>query len=393
MVLTSAQLDHPQTPPIGVPFEQRRLDELLEQAGLDALVATSAHNVRYLLGGYSFHLYELADAIGTSRYLPAVAYRRGAPAEAMYVGADNEDRGTDAHALWVADVRNVSWGADRTADEIVRWCAAHLPRAAKVGVELPYLPTQAYAVLAARGIALRDATELLEELRAVKRPHELRLVRRACVAVVDATLATFGGVREGDTKVDVRERLRREQTARGLTFRYGLISTGTDVDRAPSTQRVEAGAVLSLDSGATREGWFADLARMGIAGEPTARHDELLAQVDHIQRRARALARAGVRGGDLLDAADTAIAECDDRAQLSFAAHGIGLVTHEAPRLNPHPAPHAQQPLRAGMVLSLEAQVTDPSVGMVKLEDAVIVTDDEPEAVADHGRGWNLIGG
>jgi Xaa-Pro aminopeptidase len=36
------------------PFEQSRLDGLMEEAGLDVLIATSKHNVQYLLGGYKF---------------------------------------------------------------------------------------------------------------------------------------------------------------------------------------------------------------------------------------------------------------------------------------------------------------------------------------------------
>jgi len=37
--------------------------------------------------------------------------------------------------------------------------------------------------------------------------------------------------------------------------------------------------------------------------------------------------------------------------------------------------------------------VADAQVGFVKLEDTVIVTADGAEAVADHGRGWNAVGG
>lgn len=381
-----------------VPFDASELDALLEQAGLDAVVATSPHNVRYLLGGYGFFMYELADSIGLSRYLPAVAYRRGAPEDARYVGAGNEDWATDVEPPWVADVRNVSWGAGQTATEVAAWGASRLPAGARVGVELPYLPAEAHAALVAAGLELHDATELLETLRAVKRPHELELIRRSSHAVVDAQLATFAGTRVGETKAEIFERLRREETDRGLLFCYGLVAAGADVNRAPSPQALAAGDVLSLDSGATYRGWVADLTRMAIAGEPTARHDELLAQVDHVQQAVRALARAGTRGGDLFDAARAAIGECDDRANLSFLAHGTGMVTHEAPRLTatgspPYAAAHAELPLRAGMVLSVESQVTDPAVGFVKLEDTVIVGADRPEAVGDHGRGWNRIGG
>ena len=45
------------------------------------------------------------------------------------------------------------------------------------------------------------------------------------------------------------------------------------------------------------------------------------------------------------------------------------------------------------MVLSIESQVVDPEIGFVKLEDTVIVGEETPEAVGDHGRGWNRIGG
>lgn len=380
-----------------VPFDRDRLDRLMEDAGLDAIVATSAHNVRYLLGGHSFFMYSLADSLGLSRYLPALAYRRGAPEDSCYVGAGNEDWATDVTPLWVADVRNVSWGADQTATQVVEWAASRLPAHASVGVEMPYLPAQAYTPLADR-LRLHDATGLLETLRAVKRPHELEIVREGSSAVVDAMLATFEATRVGQSKAKIFERLRREETLRGLQFCYGLIAAGADVNRGPSPQRLTAGDVLSLDSGATLQGWVADLTRMAIAGDPTPRHDELLAEVEEVQQAARALVRAGTRGGDLLAAAREAMSGCKDRDHMSFLAHGTGLVTHEAPRLTatgspPYAATHAEQPLESGMVLSIECQVADPLVGFVKLEDTVIVGPDGSEAVADRGRGWNRVEG
>ena len=36
------------------PFGTGKLDRLMDQAGLDVLIATSRHNVQYLLGGYRF---------------------------------------------------------------------------------------------------------------------------------------------------------------------------------------------------------------------------------------------------------------------------------------------------------------------------------------------------
>jgi Xaa-Pro aminopeptidase len=391
-----SEVAEPASTPASPPFNRSHLDGLMEDAGVDAVLATSPHNVRYLLGGYEFFMYALADSIGLSRYLPAVAYRRGRPEETLYVGAGNEAWGTDTAPLWVDDVRLVSWGAGDTARELASWIDRHVPAGGRVGVELPYLPAEAAEVLGADGFT--DATELFEELRAVKRPHELDIMRRSSTAVVDAILATFAGTAVGDTKDGIFERLRQEETKRGLTFCYALVAAGASPHRGPSPQVLAEGDVLSLDSGATADGWVADLARMGLAGEPTPRHLELLAQVDAVQQAARAHVRAGTRGGDIFWTADAALASCPDHERMSFLAHGTGLVTHEAPRLTatgspPYPAAHADLPLREGMVISVESQVVDPQLGFIKLEDTLIVTGEGPEPVADHGRGFNPIGG
>ena len=38
--------------PPPIPFDAGRLDALMEEAGIDALIVTSKHNIQYLLGGY-----------------------------------------------------------------------------------------------------------------------------------------------------------------------------------------------------------------------------------------------------------------------------------------------------------------------------------------------------
>jgi Xaa-Pro aminopeptidase len=54
--------------------------------------------------------------------------------------------------------------------------------------------------------------------------------------------------------------------------------------------------------------------------------------------------------------------------------HGVGLVTHEAPRL----ARSGATPLAAGNVVTVEPGVYLPGVGGVRIEDLVVVT--------EHGR-------
>ena len=72
------------------PFDTTRLDTLLENEGIDVLVATSKHNVQYLLGGYRFFFFDYMDAIGVSRYLPVVIYQKGRPDNSAYIGCHLE---------------------------------------------------------------------------------------------------------------------------------------------------------------------------------------------------------------------------------------------------------------------------------------------------------------
>jgi len=96
-------------------------------------------------------------------------------------------------------------------------------------------------------------------------------------------LAVFDGCAPGQTKNELVDRLRREEVGRGLTFEYCLITAGTSLNRAPSNQRLEAGDVLSLDSGGNYKGYIGDLCRMAILGEPDAELFDLLGAIEEIQ--------------------------------------------------------------------------------------------------------------
>src|SRR5499427_2871216 len=79
-------LDVAAKPSKTIPFDTQLLDRLLAEAGIDALIVTSKHNIQYLFGGYRFFFFDYMDAIGVSRYLPVLVYQRGTPETAGYFG-------------------------------------------------------------------------------------------------------------------------------------------------------------------------------------------------------------------------------------------------------------------------------------------------------------------
>ena len=377
------------------PFDTAKLDALMEEAGLDVLIATSRHNVQYLLGGYRFFFFDVMEAIGTSRYLPVLIYQKGYPERTAYIGNRMEGFEHELGQIWTPVVKTASWG---TLDAI-GLAIDHVRKldgaAGRVGIEAAFLPADARDLLGGLdGIDLREAHFTLERLRAVKSAAELDLIRDASERVVNAMLATFSLCAPGMTKHDIVARLRREEQERDLVFEYCLIAAGRSRNRAPSDQRLAQGDVISLDSGGNFKGYIGDLSRMGVVGEPDAELHDLLAEVEHIQQAARRVIRPGALGGDIIAAGEAAVASSAHRAVLDFTAHGIGLVSHEAPRLTtrgpvPYAAYDAGRPLESGMVISVETALLHPLRGYIKLEDTLIVSGSGWEAPGDVGRGWN----
>jgi Xaa-Pro dipeptidase len=379
-----------------LPYDFSRLDDLMEAAGLDVLLATSKHSVQYLLGGYRFIFFSAMDAIGHSRYLPVLAYVKGDPGRTAYVGNVMEGGEHANHPFWTPHFKPVAWGSTDAMAAAIAHLKAHGPASPRIGVEPGFLPSDAARMLtdAFPNAPVSDAGGVLEKLRAVKTPAELALLRDASERITAAMQATIAWAREGTTKAQIIERLRQEETARELTFDYCLLTLGTSLNRASSDQAWRPGELLSIDSGGNLQGYVGDICRMGVLGAPDAELVDLLAEVEAVQRAAFAAVRAGVLGGDVVAAGEAALARAPNRACTDFFAHGMGLIPHEAPFLmTNHPVAYegtdAGSPLQAGMVLSIETTMQHPRRGFIKLEDTVAVTATGYELFGTEGRGWN----
>jgi Xaa-Pro aminopeptidase len=381
------------------PFDTALLDRLMDEAGIDVLVATSKHNVQYLLGGHRAFFFESMDAMGLSRYLPVFVYQKGAPQKAGFFGHRMEGFQNEVKPFWVSEVNTKSSGAVDVMEKAVDYLRRLAPSAKRIGIETAFIPLDSAAVLrkAFPNAETVDALFVLERLRARKTPQELEMLKIASDAVIDSMEAVFKNFGPGATKNELTEALRREETQRGLTFDYCLIAAGSSLNRAPSDQRWEKGDVLSIDSGGNYHGYIGDVARMGVAGEPDAELVELLAEVEAIEQASMKPIRSGVLGSEIYAAADVVLHKSKLHNHVHFLAHGMGLVSHEAPRLtNSGPVPYdaydATRPLETGMVVSVETTLQHPRRGFIKLEDTVIVQPDGFEVYGDRIRGWNRAG-
>ena len=384
---------------LAIPFDHHRLDRLMDAAGIDVVVATSKHNVQYLLGGHRANFFDYMDATGVTRYLPVLVYPKGAPEKAAYIGHRLEKFQREVNPMWTPETQTNSAGSvDAMQKAVGHMRKAGIP-AKRIAAEFGFLPYDAANVLRAAfpDADWADALYVLERLRVKKSAEELELLKYASDAVIESMKTVIASHGPGTTKDEVVEALRREETNRGLTFEYCLITAGTSMNRAPSDQRWEKGDIMSIDSGGNYRGYIGDVCRMAIQGEPDAELVDLLGEIETMQRAAMKPIRPGALGKEVYAAAKPIVARSKHHNHIDFLAHGMGMVSHEGPRLAEHgPVPYANEyanePLETGMVLSVETTLLHPTRGFIKLEDTVVVTDTGNEVYGEGARDWNRAG-
>src|SRR3954470_12968645 len=190
------------------------------------------------------------------------------------------------------------------------------------------------------GVELVPCGGVVEDVRAVKEPGEILRIG-AAAALVDeiyAWLLEAGLV--GRTERSVAMELEHEMRVRGASGpSFPSIVASAEHGALPHAQprdvAIERDTLVTIDIGAVLDGYCSDCTRTWATGDVS---DEL-AEAYALTLRAQVTALDAVRPGPLgreLDAAAREIIDAAGHAE-HFGhglGHGVGLVTHEAPRLS-----------------------------------------------------------
>lgn len=394
-----AIMDHVLSSSHTPPFPTAQLDALMDEQGIDVLLVNSKHNVQYLLGGHRAAFFNFMDAIGVSRYLPIFVYPKGHPDKAAFIGHRLERYEQQLKPFWTPTAKTSAAGTLDAVNEAVDHLRHNGIAAQRLGVETGFLPMDAAGALrsALPDAELIDCSNCLDQLRAVKSAGEIERLRIASQRVLDSMQETIRRIAPGMTKREIVNILRTKEVKRGLTFEYCFLSAGSDLNRATSDQVVNEGDIVCIDSGGNYQGYIGDVARMCVVGAPDQELVDLLGEVEAVQQAAFSSIGAGVPGNDIYAVAEARLARSPIASQTHFLAHGMGLVSHEAPRLTsrgpiPYQGREAVEPLKAGMVISVETTLAHARRGLIKIEDSVAVTAGGFEFLGEGGRGWNIAG-
>ena len=322
---------------------------------LDYALVTDGHQLRYLVGytgsnGLLLVGHRQADFLTDFRYtVQARSEVRGA--KLTIASGDLVD--------FLPNLPVLQKGRKKIGYENVRISEAR-------GKKLRHLVPQALFV----GFA-----ELVAPVMEVKDEGEIALIQRAA-DVADAGFSSVlqhikPGVRERDVAIELEYTMQKagsEQAAFETIVASGPRSA-LPHGRA-SMRRIQKGDFVTLDFGATVEGYISDITRTVIVGKPTSRQKRIYDLVRKAQRTAVQKARPGLACSALDHVARSIIARAGHGTKFGHGlGHGIGLMVHEAPSVNAK----SNTILQPGMVITIEPGVYFPGWGGVRIEDDIAI--------------------
>jgi Xaa-Pro aminopeptidase len=234
-------------------------------------------------------------------------------------------------------------------------------------------------------VTLAATTGLVEQLREVKDREELDEIRRSVQVAQKAFEVVRAQLRPALTEQLIAAELEyqiRQFGGRGCSF-APIVAVGSRAalpHAVPTERRMDDSDFVLIDWGAKATRYASDLTRILVTGKISAKLERVYGVVLKAQLRAIEAIRPGARMSDVDAAARTVIAEAGWGKHFGHGlGHGIGLEIHEAPRL----AVQQDQPLVAGMVVTVEPGIYLPGWGGVRIEDDVLVTRDGHEVLSD----------
>jgi methionyl aminopeptidase len=153
----------------------------------------------------------------------------------------------------------------------------------------------------------------------------------------------------------------------------------------PSGQRVlREGDILSIDVGASLEGYFGDSAITLPVGHVSEEAARLLTVTEEALYKAIEVARPGGRVSDIGHAVQKHVEAYGFSVVREFVGHGIGQKMHEEPQVPNYGEAGRGPRLAEGMVLAIEPGVYWPEGGGLRIEDNYLVTADGAEKLSSY---------
>jgi Xaa-Pro aminopeptidase len=423
-------LSHVLNPDLGkqIPVNRERAREVLDELGLDGLIALQPHNVYYLTNTITtltrfiveypaFATFPkdpaepsfLVSTTGNSweiangdRDAPEVIAMSGASNWRDYIGATPEQMRVEPEAFKprtpiAADAnlteREAGWKQaqernQQSAAATAEWALVHaLKRSGLINGRIAVDDMRVAYLLEKIGIdtvTIVPGDNVFRRIRQVKTDHEVALLRVAQRITQESAMAAARSMEEGMTYEEIRLRFFAEGAARGgdgnfllLGVTQGLLPDGV----------VKRGRSYMLDCSIRFKNYQGDFARTISVGEPTAEALKRFKAQQAGREAAFELIKAGVKFNVVEQAARDAAVKAGMPKELPvFGMHSVGLQHGDDPNRTDVPFPVGEElTLAENMVVTLDLPYVEIGWGAGHNEDLLRITKTGYEILNDPG--------
>jgi Xaa-Pro dipeptidase len=349
-------------------MNRKRLEQMTRQIlanGLDGIALVPGPNMLYLSGIHS-HLSER----------PMVLFFPADDEPAAIMPLLEAEKGRQAG---IPPDRIFTWNDDEGYKGAFQQACAHLELSDYLlGVEALHMRVLELELLQryAPGLKTAHVEPIIAQLRMVKDENEMAAMVRAVAVAETAMERLVPQIAVGQTEKEVAARLVHELIQAGAqALPFGPIVSagpnGASPHAVPTDRPLEAGDLLVIDWGAVVDDYPSDITRTFVVGELDPELTHVYETVKQANAAGRQAARPGATGHDVDLAARSVIEQAGyGDFFIHRTGHGLGLEVHEPPYM----MPGYHEPLREGMVFTVEPGIYLPGRGGVRIEDNLVVT-------------------
>ncbi len=341
-------------------FESRRRRVLLVlRKDVDAFLITNIKNIRYLTGFKGSY----AVALLTEKQIFLFVdfrYIQQAGKEANAEIIEFKD-------FWIEPLKNI----------------ALENRIKKIGFE-PSISYELFAKLSKiKDFKLLPAEYVVETVRASKDQEEIEHIKRAVQRAEQAFLSVKPNIKEGIAEKEIALMLEyeiRKQGSECLPFPV-IVASGENSSMPHwrnSDKKLKKGDFVIIDWGAESDGYFSDMTRTFVIGEPNQRQVEIYEIVNNARKKAIEATKHGIYAKKIDAKARNLIKQSGYGDKFGHATgHGVGMDVHEFPKIGAQ----SEDRIVRGMVFTIEPGIYIENFGGVRIEDMVLVMKDNVEVL------------
>jgi len=353
----------------------------MDRLKIDSFVAAEPQSIFYLSGSYID-----CNIMFFDRLAMVVVPRNGA--ETFIVC--NIEEAVVKTVSWVDDIRTFAQfyeSAGKLAEVLEDRGLAH----GRIGLEEKFLPVKFYRRLEEKlpHATFVSADDVVDKARARKLPTEVDFLKAAATLSDEAVEAAWKQCHPGVTEYELSIAMTQEMLARGGNrVEHVCIGAGINTHtlrHKPSDKRLERGDLFYADFGVVKNmygsgsGYWSDLCRMGVVGEPSREQRAHYKLLRDVQQAIIARMKPGARCNDLYLFAREAFLQAGVDDVLPNIGHSMA-----RSRAQEKPVLEAldSTALEPNMVFAVGPSFRS-GAERYELKDLVLVTDSGPKLLSD----------